>query len=142
MWPSTARRAISRVHGNAPGEKILQKWAKELKLFGLISSNPLVPWVTTLPDDNPELLDATVRLTEEAVRLSAEYMLAGLSYLDGRISRDRFEEMIPNRSLLDGGPAEPPPAAPSFSFENERLNINGRPLEGHHLQNRGLLSSI
>jgi hypothetical protein len=49
-----------------------------------------------------------VRLTEEAVRLSATYMQTGLSYLDGSITGDRFEEIIPDRSLLDGGPVEPP----------------------------------
>jgi hypothetical protein len=107
-WSSHAHRAILRVHGNAPGEKRLEKWAKSLKLFGLISSNPVVPWVDTLPNDDPELLDATVRLTEEAVRLSAEYMQTGLSYLDGRITGDGFKEIIPDCSLLDGGPAEPP----------------------------------
>jgi hypothetical protein len=107
-WSTNARAAILHVHGSAPREERLEKWAKGLKLFGFLSSMGMVPWVTTLPDDNPELLDTSVRLSDEAIRLSTKYIQAGLSYLDGHLTRDRFEEIIPNRSLLDGGPAEPP----------------------------------
>jgi hypothetical protein len=107
-WSFDARQAILHIHGAAPEERRLRKWAKSLTLFGLSSSTGAVPWVTTLPDDDPELLDTSVRLTEQAIRLSAEYIQAGLAYLDGQMTPDRFLEIIPNCSLLDGGPAEPP----------------------------------
>jgi hypothetical protein len=107
-WVSAAREAILRVHGNAPNEKCLIKWVRALKLFGLVSSTKIAPWVTTLPDDDPELMETSVRLADESVRLASEYIQTGLNYLDGRITTDIFEETIPNRSLLDGGPAEPP----------------------------------
>jgi hypothetical protein len=107
-WSANTRQAILHIHGSAPPEKRLEKWVKSLKLFGFLSSSGAVPWVTTLPDDDPELLDTSVRLTDQAIRLSAEYIQAGLSYMEGHMTQDRFMAIIPNRSLLDGGPAQPP----------------------------------
>ncbi len=107
-WSSQAERAILHTHGSTPGKTRLKKWVKSLKLFGFVSSTGMAPWVTTLPEDNPELLATSVRLTDEAVRLSAEYIQTGLAYMNGDLAGDRFAELIPNCSLLDGGPAEPP----------------------------------
>ena len=76
-------------------------------MFGVLCSTKVAPWITTLPDDNPELLETSIRLANEAVRLAATYLQAGFDFLDGKLTADGFEQIVPNRSLLDGGSAEP-----------------------------------
>ncbi|MCP4604669.1 MAG: zinc dependent phospholipase C family protein [Proteobacteria bacterium] len=106
-WPARVSAPIAEVHGNAPETAQFKRWQRELALYGLICSTDRVPWVTTITNDNSELQEAALGLAKESIRLAAEYIETGINYLDGRINRDGFLKNIPNRSLLDGGPASP-----------------------------------
>jgi hypothetical protein len=105
------RGAVLEVHGRAPAEREISAWLENLSAFGWLSSTPLVPWVHTLPADDPELLETSLRLVERSLELSAEFVRAGIDYLDGRLDRNGFLGAVPDRSMLDGGPAEPPVSA-------------------------------
>jgi len=106
-WTATARGAMAAVHGNAPAERRLASWLGNLAAFGWLHS-VRAPWVRTLPADDPELLEASLELARRSLELSAEFVRAGLGYLDGELDRDGFLEAVPDRSMLDGGPADPP----------------------------------
>jgi len=110
-WTATARGAVLEVHGEAPDERRLTSWLDSLSTFGWLSSTPHVPWVRTLPADDPELLETSLRLADRSLELSAEFVRAGLAYLDGERDRAAFLEAVPDRSMLDGGPADPPVSA-------------------------------
>ena len=107
-WTSTARGALLEVHGDAPRRRELRAWLDSLTAFGWLSSTRHAPWVRTLPADDPELLEASLALAERSVELSADYVRTGLCYLDGALDRVGFLAAIPDRSMLDGTPAEPP----------------------------------
>ncbi|MCP4674835.1 MAG: zinc dependent phospholipase C family protein [Deltaproteobacteria bacterium] len=107
-WAPNVAAAIAEVHGNAPGTSKLERWQGELALFGVSCSTKRVPWVKTLPKDDPDLQDTSLRLADESVRLAAEYIEIGVAYLNGEVKKDAFISAIPDRSLLDGGPAAPP----------------------------------
>jgi hypothetical protein len=106
-WTSTAREALLEVHGDAPRRRELRAWLDSLTAFGWLSSTRHAPWVRTLPADDPELLEASLALAERSVELSTDYVRAGLRYLDGELDRAGFLAAIPDRSMLDGTPAEP-----------------------------------
>lgn len=107
-WTALARRAISGIHGEAPSAEALASWRAELALFGVASSLGATPWTRTLPADDPELLERSIALADEAIARSARYLAAGHSYAEGRIDRAGFFALVADRSALDGGPAEPP----------------------------------
>jgi hypothetical protein len=107
-WVATTRRAVSEIHGDAPEERELGRWLDSLAAFGWLSSTRLAPWVRTLPDDDPELLETSLELAERAVELSAEFVRAGADYLDGKLDRAGFLAAVPDRSMLDAGPAQAP----------------------------------
>jgi hypothetical protein len=99
------------IHRDAPPERAFRSWLDSLSAFGWFSSTRHVPWVRTLPADDPELLAASLELADRSVELSAEFVRAGLAYLEGRIDREGFLDEVPDRSMLDAGPAEPPATA-------------------------------
>lgn len=107
-WTSTAREALLEVHEDIPRRREWKAWLDSLGMFGWFSSTRHVPWVRTLPADDPELLEASLTLAERSLELSADYVRAGLGYLDGDLDRTGFLEAVPDRSMLDGGPADPP----------------------------------
>lgn len=106
-WSRHAVAAITDVHGNAPDERSLKGWIKKLAWFGLLSSTGKVPWVTTIPEDDPELRETSTKLANESIRLSCKYMATGLSYLQGRLDRAGFSSSIPDLSMSNGRPAYP-----------------------------------
>lgn len=110
-WTRTARAALSRVHGDAPGERELKSWLDNLATFGWFNSTRYAPWARTLPDDDPELLEASLELAARSLEVSAAFVRAGLSYLDGDLDRAGFLDTVPDRSMIDGGPADPAPSA-------------------------------
>ncbi len=107
-WTTHVSAAIAEIHGNAPEIAKLKQWQKELALYGLLCSSHRVPWVATLPEDNPKLQETALDLAEESVRLAAEYIETGIEYLNDHIDRQGFQNAVPDRSLLDGGCASPP----------------------------------
>ncbi|MBW2278128.1 MAG: hypothetical protein JRF63_11585 [Deltaproteobacteria bacterium] len=110
-WAATARDSMLEVHGEAPDERKLISWLDNLSAFGWLSSTRHVPWVHTLPADDPELLETSLQLAERSLELSADFVRAGLDYLDGELDRGGFFDAVPDRSMLDGGPADPPASA-------------------------------
>jgi len=107
-WAPSVAAAIAKVHGNAPSTAKLERWQRELALFGFACSTSRVPWVKTLPNDDFGLQKTAIRLADESVHLAANYIGVGVAYLNGEIDRGAFLSAIPDRSLLDGGPAAPP----------------------------------
>ncbi len=107
-WAPSVAAAIAEVHGNAPSSAKLERWQRELAFFGFSSSTSRAPWVKTLPNDDPGLQKTAIRLSAESIRLAADYIEVGVACLNGEIDRDAFLSAIPDRSLLDGGPAAPP----------------------------------
>jgi hypothetical protein len=106
-WTALARAAIRRIHGEAPAAETLAAWRAELALFGLASSFPAAPWVRTLPDDDPDLLERSIALADAAIASAAAHMACGARLAAGEIDRDGFLAVVRDLSLLDGGPAEP-----------------------------------
>lgn len=106
-WAGHVAGAIARAHGESPAAAALERWRAQLALFGLASSFPGAPWAKTLPEDDPELLERSVALAEEAIRASARYADAGARYLAGDLDREGFLGIVPDLCSLDGGPAEP-----------------------------------
>lgn len=105
-WATVTRRAITDVHGSAPTAAKLQRWLAGLRLFGWASSTRWAPWVRTLPDDDPALQREALALADEAIALGARYVEAGQRYLAEGRDRAALLEVVPDRSLIDGAPAE------------------------------------
>ena len=99
--------AILKIHGSTPTAGKLRSWLRNLALFGASSSTGLVPWVKTLPADDPRLLELSVELAERATSLSVKYIQAGIEYMNGEIDSEAFMEKVPDLSMLDGTPAKP-----------------------------------
>jgi hypothetical protein len=110
-WSLTAREALAAVHGEVPAERTLRSWLDNLATFGWFNSHRLTPWARKLPADDPELLAVSLRLAERSLDLSAEFVTAGQAYIGGDLDRDGFFEAVPDRSMIDGGPADPAPSA-------------------------------
>jgi len=106
-WTALARAAMLRIHGEAPSAEQLSTWRSQLALFGLASSWPGAPWVRTLPADDPDLLERSVALADEAIAAAAKYVACGAHTLSGATDRDGFFSVVKDVSILDGGPAEP-----------------------------------
>jgi hypothetical protein len=109
-WASTARQALVAVHGEVPGERTLATWLDNLATFGWFNSTRFTPWARTLPADDPELLEVSLGLAERSIELSADFVRSGLAYLDGDLDGAGFLEAVPDRSMIDGGPADPAPS--------------------------------
>jgi hypothetical protein len=107
-WIDHTRGALIEIHGDAPSEAKLEAWLGNLVWFGWLSSFKHAPWLRTLPEDDPEMLEASLTLAEESLRLSEGYVRAGMQYLEAAIDREEFFKRIPDRSMLDAGPADPP----------------------------------
>jgi hypothetical protein len=106
-WTGLARAAILRIHGEAPAAAQLSAWRSQLALFGLASSRPGVPWVRTLPADDPDLLERSIALADTAVATAAAYIACGARVLSGSTDRGGFFAVVKDVSILDGGAAEP-----------------------------------
>ena len=107
-WVERTRGAVFEVHGCAPPNSNLKSWLTGLATFGLANSAAWLPWVRTLPDNDPDLLKTSIGLAEEAIDLSARYIETGLAYVERRVDRDGFLEKVKDRSMLTDKDAEPP----------------------------------
>jgi Zinc dependent phospholipase C len=103
-WITMMRRASMRTIGEAPEPRRIERWRKELALFGITNSVSFVPWVKTLPRDDPELHRCARRLEKDAIQLSKKYLETGANYLDGNLDEPSFLEQIPQINLVDGSP--------------------------------------
>ena len=99
--------AFFEIHGSAPSAGKLRSWLRNLALFGAGSSTGLVPWVKTLPEDDPRLLELSVELADRAISLCLEYIQAVMAYTNGEIDSEVFFKRVPDLSMLDGTPAKP-----------------------------------
>jgi hypothetical protein len=106
-WVKIARAAMRRVHAEVPTANELVAWRAQLLLYGLTSAWRKAPWISVLPEDDPDLLDCSIALAEEAIRVSALYIDKGALYLAGSLDRDGFLSEVPDRSALDGEEALP-----------------------------------
>ncbi|MCK9461185.1 MAG: zinc dependent phospholipase C family protein [Proteobacteria bacterium] len=106
-WTGLARAAMLRIHGEAPAAAQLSAWRSRLALFGLASSRPGIPWVRTLPADDPDLLERSIALADEAIATAAAYIACGARVLSGSTDRGGFFAVVKDVSILDGGAAEP-----------------------------------
>ncbi len=106
-WEDMVKDAFFEVHGSTPAAWKLRSWLRNLALFGVSSSMGLVPWVKTLPADDPQLLELSVELADRAISLCVEYIQAGIAYMNDEIDSKVFIERVPDLSMLDGTPAKP-----------------------------------
>jgi hypothetical protein len=106
-WTALAGAAIRRIHGAAPPAGALAAWLAQLALYGLASSFPAAPWIRTLPADDPALLERSIGLADAAIATASGYLTGAARYLSGELGREGFLALVPDASLLDGGPAEP-----------------------------------
>jgi hypothetical protein len=107
-WCGRALSAIAEIHGNAPDIATLKRWKNELAIYGALSSTKKVPWIKTIPKDDPALQKKSLDLAEESIRLAAKHIELGLQYLGGNVTREDFLTAIPDLSMMDGGPSAPP----------------------------------
>ena len=106
-WEDMVSDAFFEIHGSAPTARKLRSWLRNLALFGAGSSTSLVPWVKTLPADDPRLLELSVELANRAISLCVKYIQAGIAYMNGEIDSKVFMKKVPDLSMLDGTPAKP-----------------------------------
>ncbi|MFO8071915.1 MAG: zinc dependent phospholipase C family protein [Polyangia bacterium] len=107
-WIALSRAAILRVHGDAPSDVNLAAWLRWLRVFGLAVSTPLSPWVETTSKDDSEQNEASRALGRSALERCADYLHAGADYLAGELDVKDLRRRVPDRSMLDDGPADPP----------------------------------
>jgi len=111
-WSTQASLAISRIHGNTISPSTFNHWLRALGRFGHWSSNNRVPWVKSLPEDNPELLETSLALAEHAIARSSQFLEVGLAYARNEVTPADFLARIDGQSMLDGGPASAPRIPP------------------------------
>jgi hypothetical protein len=109
-WSEIFFSAITEIHGNAPDITTLKRWKNKLALYGFLVSIKKAPWVTKIREQNQSLQKKSLTLARESIELAQLHIEIGLKYLEGSLSRDDFLSAIPDRSMMDGGPASPPKA--------------------------------
>ncbi len=106
-WIALSRAAILRVHGDAPSGGDLAAWLRWLRVFGLAVSTPLSPWVEAASENDPEQSEPSRALGRSALERCAAHLRAGADYLAGERDEKGFYSRVPDRSMLDDGPADP-----------------------------------
>jgi hypothetical protein len=106
-WCDQVRGAIAEVHGTPPETDQLRGWLKNLARFGLWCSFRKAPREDALGNSAPTIEADSRALSDRAIRRGIDYIHTGLAFLDGRLSDKAFLKAVPNRSLVDGGRAEP-----------------------------------
>jgi hypothetical protein len=106
-WTSQFSEAVTEIHGISPSKKVLEQWLRGLRLYGYACSSKRAPWVTALPDHNPELQKTSIQLANRALSLASQYIEAGAKYSTGTIDGAAFTRTVSNRSLISGGKPDP-----------------------------------
>lgn len=112
-WKARFQQAVAAVHGSAPGARRLERWRRELALFGLLNASPIPPWTHTEAGGDDALRDAALGLAAEAVALAGDYLQLGWAILQGEKNIAALEAGVPDLNLAKGvGNAAPPVKGP------------------------------